>query len=162
VTEGSSAEHAAAYERAQRDATAAENEVGAIRERLHAAERERESLTAQTAALGRALDVRNAAAEMIARGGAGIRGLVGDAVKVRSGYEAAIAPRSVRSRRAARRRHRRGDRAARAARDADLGRSTSRSPTSKRAPTAAIPEERSPLRRWSPHRPASSASSPVS
>jgi chromosome segregation protein len=91
VTEGSSAEHAAAYERAQRDATAAENEVGAIRERLHAAERERESLTAQTAALGRALDVRNAAAEMIAVGGAGIRGLVGDAVKVRSGYEAAIA-----------------------------------------------------------------------
>lgn len=91
VTEGSSAEHAAAYERAQRDATAAENELGAIRERLHAAERERESLTAQTAALGRALDVRKAAAELIARGGSGIRGLVGDAVKVRSGYEAAIA-----------------------------------------------------------------------
>lgn len=91
VTEGSSAEHAAAYERAQRDASVAENEVGTIRERLHAAERERESLTAQTAALGRALDVRNAAAELIARGGTGIRGLVGDAVKVRPGFEAAIA-----------------------------------------------------------------------
>jgi len=90
VSEGSSGEHAAAYERAQRDATAAENDVSALRERLHAAERERESLTAQVAALGRALDVRNAAAELIARGGRGIRGLVGDAVKVRPGYEAAI------------------------------------------------------------------------
>jgi len=90
-TEGSSAEHTAAYERAQRDATTAENEVTALRERLHASERERESLTAQTAALGRALDVRNAAAELIARGGTGIRGLVGDDVKVRPGYEAAIA-----------------------------------------------------------------------
>ncbi|MBF4560701.1 chromosome segregation protein SMC [Microbacterium sp. VKM Ac-2870] len=91
ASEGSSAEHAAAYERAQRDATTAENEVSALRERLHAAERERESLTAQTAALGRALDVRNAAAELIARGGVGIRGLVGDEVKVTPGYEAAIA-----------------------------------------------------------------------
>ena len=90
VAEGSSAEHAAAYERAQREATSAENDVSALRERLHAAERERESLTAQTAALGRALDVRNAAAELIARGGRGIRGLVGDEVKVRPGFEAAI------------------------------------------------------------------------
>ncbi len=89
--EGSSAEHAAAYERAQRDATAAEGEVSTLRERLHGAEREVESLTAQTAALGRALDVRNAAASLIERGGRGIRGLVGDAVKVRAGYEAAIA-----------------------------------------------------------------------
>ena len=50
-----------------------------------------ESLTAQTTALGRALDVRNAAAELVARGGSGIRGLLGDAVKVTPGYEAAIA-----------------------------------------------------------------------
>ncbi|PZU47290.1 MAG: chromosome segregation protein SMC [Microbacterium sp.] len=91
VPEASSAEHAAAYERAQRDASAAEAEVSSIRERLHGAEREIESLTAQTAALGRALDVRNAAASLIERGGAGIRGLVGDAVKVTAGYEAAIA-----------------------------------------------------------------------
>ncbi|WP_454137494.1 chromosome segregation SMC family protein [Microbacterium paulum] len=90
VPEASSAEHAAAYERAQRDATAAETEVSALRERLHAAERELESLTAQSAALGRALDVRNAAAALIERGGPGIRGLVGDAVKVSPGFEAAI------------------------------------------------------------------------
>ncbi len=91
VPEGSSAEHAAAYERAQRDAGAAETVVGTLRERLHAAERELESLTAQVSTLGRALDVRNAAAELIARGGAGIRGLVGDSVKVTPGFEPAIA-----------------------------------------------------------------------
>ncbi|SBS70606.1 chromosome segregation protein SMC [uncultured Microbacterium sp.] len=91
VPEGSSAEHAAAYERSQREATEAEARVSGLRERLHAAEREVESLTAQTAALGRALDVRNAAASLIAQGGRGIRGLVGDAVKVTPGYEAAIA-----------------------------------------------------------------------
>jgi len=91
VPEGASAEHAAAYERAQRDAGDAEAAVGDLRERLHAAEREVESLSAQTAALGRALDVRNAAAALIAQGGHGIRGLVGDAVKVTPGFEAAIA-----------------------------------------------------------------------
>jgi len=91
VPEGSSAEYAAAYERAQRDAAEAEAGVSSLRERLHAAEREVESLTAQSAALGRALDVRNAAAALIERGGRGIRGLVGDAVKVKPGFEAAIA-----------------------------------------------------------------------
>jgi chromosome segregation protein len=91
VAEESTAEYAAAYERAQREATDAEAEVGSLRERLHAAEREIESLTAQTKTLGRALDVRNAAAEIIARGGAGIRGLLGDAIKIRPGFEAAIA-----------------------------------------------------------------------
>ncbi len=91
VPEGSSAEYAAAYERAQRDATESENAVGALRERLHAAEREVEALTAQTTALGRALDVRNAAAEIVQRGMTGVRGLLGDAVKVTAGFEAAIA-----------------------------------------------------------------------
>ncbi|WP_243075053.1 chromosome segregation protein SMC [Microbacterium sp. SS28] len=91
VPEESSAEHSAAYERAQREATEAESAVGGIRERLHAAEREVESLTAQTRALARALDVRNAAADIVARGGQGVRGLIGDAIKVTPGHEAAIA-----------------------------------------------------------------------
>ncbi|KZE91089.1 chromosome segregation protein SMC [Microbacterium sp. TNHR37B] len=91
VPEGSSAEHAAAYERAQRDASDAEARVGSLRDRLHAAEREVESLRAQATALSRALDVRNAAAALIGRGGAGVRGLVSDAVKVTPGYEAAVA-----------------------------------------------------------------------
>jgi chromosome segregation protein len=89
--EESAAAHAAAYERAQREASEAETTVGELRERLHAAEREVEALTAQTTALGRALDVRNAAAELVAGGGAGVRGLVSDAVKVQPGFEAAIA-----------------------------------------------------------------------
>ena len=88
--EGSAGEHTAEYERAQRAASAAEADVTGLRDRLHAAERELESLTAQSTALGRALDVRNAAAALIERGGRGVRGLVGDAVKVRPGYEAAI------------------------------------------------------------------------
>jgi chromosome segregation protein len=91
VPEGTTAEYARDYESAQRSATDGEAAVGSIRERLHAAERESESLAAQTAALSRALDVRNAAAELIARGGAGIRGLLGDAIKVTPGYETAIA-----------------------------------------------------------------------
>lgn len=91
VPEASTAEHAAAYERAQRDANDRETAVAALRERLHAAERERDALSAQTTALGRALDVRNAAADLIAAGGPGVRGLVGDDVKVTAGYEAAIA-----------------------------------------------------------------------
>ena len=90
VPEGSAAEHAAAYERAQRDAAEPRRRRG-LRERLHAAEREADALTAQTTALGSALDVKNAAAELVARGGPGIRGLVGDAVQVTAGYEAAIA-----------------------------------------------------------------------
>ncbi|MHC2998901.1 chromosome segregation protein SMC [Microbacterium sp. HJ5] len=91
VPEGSAAEYASAYERAQRDATEAETTVGALRERLHAAEREAEALTAQTSALSRALDGRNAAAEIVERGAAGVRGLLGDAVRITAGYEAAIA-----------------------------------------------------------------------
>ena len=89
--QGTSAEHAAAYERAQRDANQAEATVASLRDRLHAAEREREALTAQTAALGRALDVENGASALIAQGPAGVQGLVSDAVQVEPGYEAAIA-----------------------------------------------------------------------
>ena len=91
VSDAASAEHAGAYERAQRDATDAETAVGELREKLHAAEREKESLTAQTRALSRALDVRGGAAEIVARGDAGVRGLVSDAVEVSGGWEAAIA-----------------------------------------------------------------------
>ncbi len=91
VPEGTAAEYASAYERAQRDATDAEARVATLRDRLHAAEREVEALGAQTSALGRALEVKNAAAELVARGGAGVRGLLGDSVKITAGYETAIA-----------------------------------------------------------------------
>ena len=89
--EGTAVEHAAAYESAQRAATAAEAERETLRERLHAAEREVDSLTAKAAALSSALALSGGAAEIVKAGGKGIRGLVGDAVQVRAGFEAAIA-----------------------------------------------------------------------
>lgn len=88
---GTAVEYAAAYESAQRAATAAEAERESLRERLHAAEREVDALTAKAAALSSALSLSGGAAEIVAEGGPGIRGLVGDAVQVRAGYEAAIA-----------------------------------------------------------------------
>ncbi|WP_336645384.1 chromosome segregation protein SMC [Microbacterium sp. USHLN186] len=89
--EGSSAEFAAAYEEAQRTLTAAEGERDALRERLHAAEREADAMTAKAAALSSALSLTGGAAEIVASGAEGVRGLVGDAVHVRAGYEAAVA-----------------------------------------------------------------------
>ncbi len=88
---GTVAEHSAAYETAQRAATDAESALEEIRERLHAAEREADALTAKAAALGSALALSGGAAEIVKAGGPGIRGLVGDAVQVESGFEAAIA-----------------------------------------------------------------------
>src|SRR5690606_4805055 len=49
------------------------------------------SLTAKAAALGSALALSGGAAEIVASGASGVRGLVGDAVQVCAGYEAAIA-----------------------------------------------------------------------
>ncbi|MGF6821257.1 chromosome segregation protein [Microbacterium sp. ZKA21] len=89
--EGTAAEHAAAYEAAQAAATAAETERDGLRERLHTAEREVDSLTAKTAALTSALSLSGGAAEIVKHGGHGVRGLVGDAVQVRAGFEAAVA-----------------------------------------------------------------------
>ncbi|APH44846.1 chromosome segregation protein SMC [Microbacterium sp. 1.5R] len=89
--EGTAAEHSATYESAQRAVTAAEAERETLRERLHAAEREVDALTAKSAALGSALAISGGAAEIVKTGGPGIRGLVGDSVQVRSGFEAAVA-----------------------------------------------------------------------
>ncbi|MDT0157040.1 chromosome segregation protein SMC [Microbacterium sp. ARD32] len=89
--EGSAAEYASAYDEAQKLVTSAEGERDALRERLHEAEREADALMAKAAALGSALSLSGGAAEIVAAGGAGVRGLVGDAVQVRAGFEAAIA-----------------------------------------------------------------------
>src|SRR5690606_28701627 len=121
-TDMTSAEYASAYAAAQRQAAEADAEAADVRDRLHSTEREIEALTAQSSALSRALDVRSGATELVARGVQGIRGLVGDAVQVESGFEAAIAAALgslaegvlVESREAARS-------AAEAARDDDVG-----------------------------------------
>ncbi|WP_424935579.1 MULTISPECIES: chromosome segregation protein SMC [Bacteria] len=91
VPEGTAAEHAAAYESAQAAVSAAEAELEGIRERLHEAEREADALTAKASALGSAIAVSGGAAELVAGGHEGVLGLVGDAVQVEPGYEAAIA-----------------------------------------------------------------------
>ena len=89
--EGTAAEYAAAYDDAQKQVAEAEGERDSLRERLHETEREADSLTAKAAALGSALALSGGAAEIVASGASGVRGLVGDAVQVRAGYEAAIA-----------------------------------------------------------------------
>src|SRR5690606_7999863 len=70
---------------------AAEADLEGLRERLHEAEREAESLTAKASALSSALSLSGGAAEVVESGGPGVRGLVGDAVQVKPGFEAAIA-----------------------------------------------------------------------
>ncbi|WP_309064449.1 chromosome segregation protein SMC [Microbacterium sp.] len=89
--DGSAAEYAAAYEEAQKQVVAAEADRDALRERLHDAEREADALTAKAAALSSALALSGGAAEIVASGAAGVRGLVGDSVQVQPGYEAAVA-----------------------------------------------------------------------
>ncbi|MDX2375592.1 chromosome segregation protein SMC [Microbacterium sp. LRZ72] len=84
-------DHAAEYEAAGREASQAEAELQRLRDEQHRAEREVEALTAQTAALTRALTVRNAAAALLEDDLAGVQGLVGDQIQVRAGFEAAIA-----------------------------------------------------------------------
>ncbi|WOF21608.1 chromosome segregation protein SMC [Microbacterium betulae] len=91
VSAGVAAELQAAYEEAQRQAADAEAALEGLREGHRAAEREADALAAKVSALGSALDVRNGAAELIARGGRGIRGLVGESVQVEPGFEAAVA-----------------------------------------------------------------------
>ncbi|MGB3730935.1 chromosome segregation SMC family protein, partial [Microbacterium sp.] len=89
--DGSAAEFTAAYDQAQKQVSAAEAERDALREKLHEAEREADALVAKAAALGSALALSGGAAEIVASGASGVRGLVGDAVQVDAGYEAAVA-----------------------------------------------------------------------
>ncbi|WP_110588749.1 chromosome segregation protein SMC [Microbacterium suaedae] len=90
IGEQASAQLQEAYEHAQREVTAAEKALEEIRERHRAAEREADALTAKSSALSSALDVKNAASEIVARGDEGVRGLVSESVQVRAGFEQAI------------------------------------------------------------------------
>jgi chromosome segregation protein len=80
---------------AYRDADEAQARLSAAlddrREALHAVERERDALAARTSALGLALSQANASAGLLGAGVAGVTGLVAERVKVRKGFEAAIA-----------------------------------------------------------------------
>ncbi len=81
----------AAYEEAQGVVVAAESEIERLRESLHTLERERDALAARTNALTRALEVKDAAGDLVAAKLTGIRGIVADHIQVKPGYEAAIA-----------------------------------------------------------------------
>ena len=85
------ADAAAAYERAQRVATDREQDLLAARERLHAAERAEEALAAQAEVLDRAMDAGGGGAELVAAGIPGVGRHVSESIRVRAGYEAAIA-----------------------------------------------------------------------
>ena len=84
-------ELAEAYEWAQAAVFEAEGEIERLRDELRTLERERDALSGQVKALGRALEARDGSAALIAAGRAGVKGRVADAIKVQPGYEAAIA-----------------------------------------------------------------------
>lgn len=81
--------------RAYRDADESQAALSAAlderREALHAVERERDALAARTSALTLALSKANASAGIIDAQLAGVSGLVAERIKVKRGYEAAIA-----------------------------------------------------------------------
>jgi chromosome segregation protein len=81
----------AAYETAELAVSAVTAEIETLREELHALERERDALAARTSALSLALDQKDGSTALVAAGLSGVRGLVAEHVKVREGYEAAIA-----------------------------------------------------------------------
>jgi chromosome segregation protein len=80
-----------AYENAEARVAALAASVEEIRDELHVSERERDALAARNSALSLAVDQKDGSTAVVEAGVHGIRGLVADHVKVRPGYEAAIA-----------------------------------------------------------------------
>ncbi|CAQ00869.1 chromosome segregation protein SMC [Clavibacter sepedonicus] len=80
-----------AYEDAQADVASEESAIEAVREELHAKERERDALAAREQALASALDQRDGSSDLVAAGMPGVRGLLAEHVHVQPGYEAAVA-----------------------------------------------------------------------
>ncbi|MGY3262502.1 chromosome segregation SMC family protein [Frigoribacterium sp. 2355] len=84
-------DHAAVQAEAEEQLSTLTASVDEQRDRLHAAERERDALAARRSALSLALDQNDATAALVAAGRPGIRGLVAEHVQVSPGYEAAVA-----------------------------------------------------------------------
>ncbi|MDQ1609650.1 MAG: chromosome segregation protein, partial [Microbacteriaceae bacterium] len=80
-----------AYELAQGVVFEAEGEIERLREELHVLERERDALAARTSALSLALNQKDGSAALVDARLTGVRGLVAEHMRVRPGYEAAIA-----------------------------------------------------------------------
>ena len=81
----------AAYEAAEAEVASASTELESLKERLHAAERERDALAARSSALSLAVEQKDGSSALIAAKLPGIRGLVAEHVKVQPGFEAAVA-----------------------------------------------------------------------
>ena len=81
----------ARYEAAQKAVSAATAKIESVRDDLHTAERERDSLAAKRSALNLMLEQKDGASELSAAGLRGIRGLVASHMKIQYGFETAIA-----------------------------------------------------------------------
>jgi chromosome segregation protein len=81
----------ARYEAAQRAVSESGANIEVIRDQIHQAERERDSLEARRSALDLTLNQKDGATELTAAGLRGIRGLVATHMKIDSGFENAIA-----------------------------------------------------------------------
>ncbi len=90
-TEGDAESLAQHYRDADDRQAALSSDLDERREALHAVERERDALAARTSALTAALATANASAGLVDAGLAGLGGLVAERVKVKKGFEAAIA-----------------------------------------------------------------------
>jgi chromosome segregation protein len=80
-----------AYESAQAAVTESEATIDRLRDELHTLERERDALQARTGALSMALDQKDGSSALVKAKLSGIQGLVAEHIKVKAGYEAAIA-----------------------------------------------------------------------
>ncbi|MGM1030651.1 MAG: chromosome segregation protein SMC [Actinomycetota bacterium] len=90
-TEGDAESLAQRYRDADDRQATLSGDLDERREALHAVERERDALAARTSALTVALATANASAGLVDAGIAGLGGLVAERVKVKKGFEAAIA-----------------------------------------------------------------------
>jgi chromosome segregation protein len=79
------------YDAAQRAVSEATAKIEEIRDQIHQAERERDSLEAKRSALDLTLNQKDGATELTAAGLRGIRGLVATHMKIENGFENAIA-----------------------------------------------------------------------
>ena len=79
------------YETAQKAVTDSQAAIDDLREQIHQAERERDSLAARRSALNLTLEQKDGTTVLAAAGLRGIRGLVASHMKIEAGYEAAVA-----------------------------------------------------------------------
>ena len=88
---GDSSEFESRYEAAQQQVSASQSKIDLLRDSLHNAERQRDSLSAKRSALNLTLDQKDGANQLVSAGLRGIRGLIANHMKIEAGFEGAIA-----------------------------------------------------------------------